>query len=112
MPLRSTPALTVPTIGPRSRAEAAPQRIGKRVGVPLRPGWEVRRMWPERLLFVIVFRGSKEPPQKRKTSRATIAEREAQQTPVYRAKMSKNQAFAARAHQASPLRASSMVIIR
>ena len=38
------PGFTVPTTGPRSRAVAAPQRIGKRVATPPRPGCEVRRI--------------------------------------------------------------------
>src|SRR5215510_9623910 len=51
MALRSEPAVTVPITGPRSRALAAPQWIGKRLGVPA-PGWEVSRIWPVRLMVM------------------------------------------------------------
>src|ERR1044071_6597294 len=51
MALRSEPAVTVPITGPRSRAVAAPQRMGKRPGVPA-PGCEVSRIWPLRLVVM------------------------------------------------------------
>src|ERR1051326_6838607 len=51
MALRSEPAVTVPITGPRSRAVAAPQRMGKRLGVPA-PGCEVSRIWPLRLVVM------------------------------------------------------------
>src|SRR5215471_1051284 len=55
MALRSEPAVTVPTTGPRSRAVAAPQRMGKRLGAPA-PGCEVSRIWPLRLVVIDLSR--------------------------------------------------------
>src|SRR4051794_26035072 len=89
------PALTVPTTGPRSRGDAAPQRIGKRVAMPVRPGWEVSRIWVPRLVLVIVLapcctaKAISPPP--------TRAEREASRSdfPTHMAKEPGFQAFAA-----------------
>jgi biotin carboxylase len=111
MPLRSTPALTVPTIGPRSRAVAAPQAIGKRVGAPPRPGWDVSRIWPERLLFVIVFAVSRKTAPKAKNLPHDNCRTRGQLNAEYKAKMPENQAFAAGSLSVSALRASSTVII-
>src|SRR5207302_875789 len=55
MALRSEPAVTVPITGPRSRTLGAPQRIGKRLGVPA-PGWEVSRIWLPRFVLITLSR--------------------------------------------------------
>src|SRR5580692_5091802 len=55
MALRSEAAVTVPMTGPRSRAVGAPQRMGKRLGVPA-PGCEVSRICPLRLVLMAVSR--------------------------------------------------------
>src|SRR6266850_6572966 len=75
MALRSTPAFTVPTTGPRARADAAPHWIGKRVATPARPGWEVSRMWPVRLLFVIDSCGFNRPKSNKPPARHLPNER-------------------------------------
>jgi hypothetical protein len=93
MALRSTPALTVPSTGPRSRTLAAPQAIGNRVGAPPRPGWEVSRIWPERLLFVIVLGGVCRPKSEKPP--ADACRTRGLRCSEYGAKSPENQAFAA-----------------
>src|SRR5262245_57174830 len=61
--------------GPRSRADAAPQWMGKRPGVPA-PGCEVSRICPLRLLLM-VRRGTCRAPEMRKGLRRHGAERKA-----------------------------------
>ena len=62
MTLRSAGRDTVPMMGPRSRAVAAPQAIGNR-GLAPGAGWEVRRIWSVRLGRVIA--GPKKPTARR-----------------------------------------------
>ena len=62
MTLRSAGRDTVPMMGPRSRAVAAPQAMGKR-GLAPGAGCEVRRIWSVR--FGRVIAGPKKPMARR-----------------------------------------------
>src|SRR4051812_18428106 len=89
------PALTVPTTGPRSCAEAALQWIGKRVATPVRPGCEVSRIWPVRLVFVMCSAARGRSKSNKPPARLLPNERPDFVAPEYGAESAKNQAFAA-----------------
>src|ERR1700758_3871245 len=65
MTLRSCGRDTVPMMGPRSRASAAPQWMGNAC-FPPGSGWDVRRMWSVRFeRFMSVSQKANGPPDRR-----------------------------------------------